>query len=635
MIINNIELHSYGKFENKSIPFKKGLNIIYGENGKGKTTLATALKTFLYKKYSAENKYKKLYIPLNGRDGSFSVGFSLDGGEEFETSAILAKTAAKTVFKTVNTKTGAEGAGPDEEIGERFLKISEEMFDSVCYIKTPDDFEKITVNNSVVGESLSEREEPESDGTGIPEALAELDKELKAFSRKTSTGKIYPLEAELDEINRKITEAETIFEESERLKKETEKLEEELSAAFRQREFLKTEEEKHKTYGEYKKYLAYTSRARKEKELLDSLAEADREVFPFGAGEEEKIEKLVIFAKENIEKPKKTFWLSAAAAALFAASGAINLYFFIPAFAFLSALAVMLIIYKKKIKAYNEKAAAIDSAKKEAEAIFKKCGVGSYEEYYLKKKKSEENKIRAEGIRKEIASLREFEIEKCERVFSSEPERPLSDPERIADELQRIISEISGLSEKKAVLSERRKNLFNNFPEYEELISERDALKEQIKDLRYEYEITSAAYEAMLKTQLNYKESYLPLLRKETERILKSADIIELDKIYMDEGFRPEIKEKNENSIKSHEYLSSGISDSVYFAIRLAAYNIAFNKKEKPFLILDDPFIRIDDKKTAKWLKYLSGKHEGQIIFLTAGERIFQLILEKDTVYAL
>ncbi|MPQ44304.1 ATP-binding protein [Clostridium tarantellae] len=48
MIIKKISINNLGKFENKILEFKPGLNIIYGENEAGKSTIQFFVKIFLY-----------------------------------------------------------------------------------------------------------------------------------------------------------------------------------------------------------------------------------------------------------------------------------------------------------------------------------------------------------------------------------------------------------------------------------------------------------------------------------------------------------------------------------------------------------------------------------------------------------
>ena len=48
MIIKDIQLINFGKFNHKAMPLEQGLNIIYGENEAGKTTLHTFIRGMLF-----------------------------------------------------------------------------------------------------------------------------------------------------------------------------------------------------------------------------------------------------------------------------------------------------------------------------------------------------------------------------------------------------------------------------------------------------------------------------------------------------------------------------------------------------------------------------------------------------------
>ena len=48
MIIKDIQLTNFGKFNHKSVSLEPGLNIIYGENEAGKTTIHTFIRGMLF-----------------------------------------------------------------------------------------------------------------------------------------------------------------------------------------------------------------------------------------------------------------------------------------------------------------------------------------------------------------------------------------------------------------------------------------------------------------------------------------------------------------------------------------------------------------------------------------------------------
>jgi len=71
MKIDNLLLLNFGKFENKSIEFKDGINLVYGQNESGKSTIHSFIEGMLYgffkpyvKVKSYNDKYEK-YMPWN------------------------------------------------------------------------------------------------------------------------------------------------------------------------------------------------------------------------------------------------------------------------------------------------------------------------------------------------------------------------------------------------------------------------------------------------------------------------------------------------------------------------------------------------------------------------------------------
>ena len=61
MIIKDIRLINFGKFHDTEIHFERGLNIVYGENEAGKTTIHTFIRGMLFG--SVEKPAEKIHIP--------------------------------------------------------------------------------------------------------------------------------------------------------------------------------------------------------------------------------------------------------------------------------------------------------------------------------------------------------------------------------------------------------------------------------------------------------------------------------------------------------------------------------------------------------------------------------------------
>lgn len=88
MKIKNIKINNYGNLENKEINFENRINIIYGKNESGKSTLLNYIKNIFYgisknkngKEISDYEKYK----PWMKEEFSGKLEYELDSGENFE-----------------------------------------------------------------------------------------------------------------------------------------------------------------------------------------------------------------------------------------------------------------------------------------------------------------------------------------------------------------------------------------------------------------------------------------------------------------------------------------------------------------------------------------------------------------------
>lgn len=88
MKIKNVKINNFGKLENKEIEFEDNINLIYGENESGKSTLLKFISSMFYgasKNKNGKNitDYEK-YKPWNNGEFSGKIKYELDNGETFE-----------------------------------------------------------------------------------------------------------------------------------------------------------------------------------------------------------------------------------------------------------------------------------------------------------------------------------------------------------------------------------------------------------------------------------------------------------------------------------------------------------------------------------------------------------------------
>ena len=102
------------------------------------------------------------------------------------------------------------------------------MYDSVCFIKEPEDFEKVTKNDKTINEKLSRNADKERSLVDLSGAVELLNKERLNYARQTPSGLIYPKEKELEEINNTLCEIESISYEDARLKQTEEVLKKDI-----------------------------------------------------------------------------------------------------------------------------------------------------------------------------------------------------------------------------------------------------------------------------------------------------------------------------------------------------------------------------------------------------------------------
>lgn len=190
--IKRVKIDSYGGISDKQIELKDGLNVIYGKNESGKSTIRSFIHAVFYGlKNSSEKADRKRYMPWSGGNMSGSVGILLDG-REIEIRRTFGKTASSDKFSASDAVSGEElfDIRPSDA-GEKLFGVSENVFLKTAYIKqggvvTEGADEEITAR--LINLSTSGNEDVSAEGAAS--AIERAKRRLKAKNKAYSSGVI-------------------------------------------------------------------------------------------------------------------------------------------------------------------------------------------------------------------------------------------------------------------------------------------------------------------------------------------------------------------------------------------------------------------------------------------------------------
>jgi DNA repair exonuclease SbcCD ATPase subunit len=199
--LKEIRLNDFGKFHNKSIPLQDGINLIYGENEAGKSTLHTFIKGMLFgiEKLRGRASKDDIYEKYKPWDHSGSYYGSLDLVAEGKNLRIIRNFDKNNKNCTIlDIDTGRELDLPAEELRTLFGGLTEAGYRntiSIEQLKVKTDQELAEeVRNYITNLSLTKSSEVD-----VTKALGYLQDKKKALETGQLSGKLSALEKEIEE----------------------------------------------------------------------------------------------------------------------------------------------------------------------------------------------------------------------------------------------------------------------------------------------------------------------------------------------------------------------------------------------------------------------------------------------------
>lgn len=207
MRIKKLNINSFGKFKNKTLEFKEGINLIYAPNEGGKSTIQGFIKCFLYgmgmnKKNIKENERKR-YLPWNGEKAQGELWANHE-----DIDMIICRTFGSTK-KEDTTFIVDEVSGEEILINRNFpgkdlLSLSEESFFKTLLIKglgaeIGRDKEEEIINK------LTNLNQGGDENISYHKAIEVLENYKRVWMNQRKGGKLSELREELQRLNEEYT----------------------------------------------------------------------------------------------------------------------------------------------------------------------------------------------------------------------------------------------------------------------------------------------------------------------------------------------------------------------------------------------------------------------------------------------
>lgn len=189
--------------------------------------------------------------------------------------------------------------------------------------------------------------------------------------------------------------------------------------------------------------------------------------------------------------------------------------------------------------------------------------------------------------------------------------------EELLKQNELIDRNISNLINQKSYDENEMNRLINTEESAEEIENEIENLEQDLEEMNHKYDILDKTQKYLLQAKQQFSSHYLQGM---TQGFKKYLNLISKEKLETNIDIKLNVKVQEYGEKKDIEYLSTGYKDLIGICIRLALVEALF-ESEKPFIILDDPFVNLDKEKIEKAkqiVKELSTEY--QVIYFACHE---------------
>lgn len=563
MKLISCHIDAFGKLNNVNITFGDGINSICEKNGYGKTTLAMFLKAMFYGLGANARKNSKLtdrtqYLPFSsqGKYGG-SLTFVCDKGK-FLVRRVFNRTPTLDEFYLYDAENNLPSKVFSQNLGEELFGIGKETFDATVFF-------------------------------GQNHLESEVNDDIKA---SLSTGQLYgddldALSHAVDKIKMKKRDIKSTLKNI-NLNEEQRTLNE---LYLKEKDYLNKIEKSKADADEWKNKKEYYQNLKDnmdaKKEDFESLNNKKGALEIYINERKKEISKVEDEPVKEVAKKNNPIFIIISIVLLCLSIGVLALYFvynhilLIFGFAVLLISGIILLIFHFIRK--NRKKQPQITKKTEKNVIF--------DEILLQKQNELKN------LEDEIVKL----LGGSESDFVNDYENILKNISTYEHGVITSQNDIKHYQEEYSLLQSKIQEQTDKFQENKELFEK----------LSNDFTILEKTEEFLLTSSNKLSKRYVEPVQKAFDNYYKN--FLTNDNLIIDSNLNLLMKD----NLFNEEYLSAGVKDLVQISKRFALIDLIF-KNERPFIVLDDPFVNLDDKNlevATNIIKEISKKY--QILFLT------------------
>lgn len=191
------------------------------------------------------------------------------------------------------------------------------------------------------------------------------------------------------------------------------------------------------------------------------------------------------------------------------------------------------------------------------------------------------------------------------------------DKKDIENKLEELTTQINQINDEKNYNKNQIELLESNLDTVFEIENKIEELSQKIDEMNENCYILEETKKLLETAKEQFSSHYLEKMKKSFIKNLELIDGKEMD-ASLDVNLNVKINEQGSN--KEINYFSTGYKDLVYICMRLGLIDSLF-ENEKPFIILDDPFVNLDEEKIKNAIKLLNDlSNKYQIIYFVCHE---------------